>query len=141
VNEPERRDEEEELPQVDWIEDEGVQDPAEPIAEPATGASVELHRETTRGQLARGLMALLSVTVGAILLMAGLQMADILDKGQVSIRDLGQVVLTPVVTLTGTALGFYFGAQTARGSALGAAGTWPRTREAGKIRKLYYWLW
>src|SRR5689334_1191719 len=80
-----------------------------PIVQPTpSGVSVEFRRETTRSRLAHALMMLLALTVLTILLLAGLQKARILHEDQISIVDLTQAVLTPVVTLTGTALGFYF---------------------------------
>src|SRR6266542_6165393 len=97
-------------PPVDanWLAQEGEDAAKEPIVTPSV--NVETYRETTRSQLARWLMVLLSVTVLTLLLLAGLQLAGIVGRSQISIRDLAQVTLTPVVTLTGTALGFYFGA-------------------------------
>jgi hypothetical protein len=128
----------------DWtdepLEKAAAKAPETQIETPGAG-SLEMHRETTRGQLARWLMALLSVTVGTILLLGGLQMADILDGAKISVQDLAQAVLTPVVTLTGTALGFYFGAQTAGKNTGGTIGNWPKPREPGKVRKFYRWLW
>jgi lipid-binding SYLF domain-containing protein len=89
-------------------------------------------RETTRSQLARWLMGLLTLTVVTLLLLAGLQLAGIVGASGTSIRDLAQIVLTPVVTLTGTALGFYFGSQSTTGESAG--GSAPPRAEAEPVR-------
>ena len=63
-------------------------------------------REVIRSDLARGLLWLLTITIGAIIFFVGL--------GQVPSDVLTQSIFPSLVTLTGTALGFYFGAQTAK---------------------------
>jgi hypothetical protein len=62
------------------------------------------HREHTRARLAAGLALLLAV-VGILLIV--LTAADALTLEEA--KDLAVVVLSPIVVLTGTALGFYFG--------------------------------
>lgn len=62
-------------------------------------------REVIRSDLARGLLWLLTITIGAVIFFVGL--------GQVHSDVLTQSIFPSLVTLTGTALGFYFGAQTA----------------------------
>ena len=63
-------------------------------------------REVIRSDLARGLLWLLTITIGAVIFFVGL--------GQVPSDVLTQSIFPSLVTLTGTALGFYFGAQTAK---------------------------
>ncbi|MGA8426548.1 MAG: hypothetical protein WB801_03055, partial [Candidatus Dormiibacterota bacterium] len=58
-------------------------------------------QEGVRGVLAKGLFGLLAGTVGAIIFL--------LATGRMT-GTTASLVLSPVVTLTGTALGFYFGA-------------------------------
>lgn len=82
-----------------------------------TDVSLARHRETTRSTLAKWLMALLTLVVVGLLAAAGLQMTGDVSSSALSISDLATAVLTPVATLTGTALGFYFGAQTAAADA------------------------
>jgi hypothetical protein len=62
------------------------------------------HREHTRGRLAVGLAILLGI-VGILLIV--LAAIDALTLGEA--KDLAIVILSPIVVLTGTALGFYFG--------------------------------
>ena len=62
------------------------------------------HREHTRARLAAGLAILLAV-VGILLIV--LTAANALSLEQA--KDLAAVVFSPIVVLTGTALGFYFG--------------------------------
>lgn len=125
-------------PSVNWAEEEGPAAADKEIKEPAL--SLDVHRETTRAQLAKWLMALLTLTVSTILLLAGLQMAGLLeDRGRIQIGDLAQAVLTPVVTLAGTALGFYFGTQSVTGR--DGNGGFPPPSPPGKIRSLGRWLW
>jgi hypothetical protein len=84
-------------------------------------------------------MGLLTITVLTILLLAGLQLAGIVGPARISIRDLAQITLTPVVTLTGTALGFYFGAQTATSN--GSEPEMPAPRPPGSLRRLMQRIW
>lgn len=63
-------------------------------------------RESTRSWLAKALAWLLSATTISIV---GLAAADLLSVNEAT--DLAQVVLSPLVAITGTALGFYFGGQ------------------------------
>jgi len=62
------------------------------------------HREHTRARLAAGLAMLLAV-VGILLVV--LTACNALSLGEA--KDLAAVVFSPIVVLTGTALGFYFG--------------------------------
>jgi hypothetical protein len=101
--------------ELNWLAEEGVRPAVErPILEPSDRrSSIEGHRETTRSVLAQWLMLLLTIVVVGLLILAGLQMAGVFNQSVLSITDLATAVLTPIVTLAGTALGFYFGAQTA----------------------------
>jgi hypothetical protein len=126
---------------TDWTQEPSElaagQIPEQEIKTPAQ-TSVAAHRESTRSQLARWLMALLTVTVLSILLLAGLQVGGVIGTAGIPIRDLSQIALTPVVALTGTALGFYFGAQSLSGA---ETETLTAPREPGKIRKVWRWIW
>jgi hypothetical protein len=62
------------------------------------------HREHTRARLAAGLAVLLAI-VGILLIVLTATKALTLDEA----KDLAAVVFSPIVVLTGTALGFYFG--------------------------------
>lgn len=65
-------------------------------------------REETRGDLARGLLWLLTFAIGGVLAFIGL--------GRLEGTVLSQSIFPSLVALAGTALGFYFGSQTARSS-------------------------
>lgn len=68
------------------------------------------HREQTRGRLAVGLAILLGI-VGLLLIVLTAAKALTLDDA----KDLAEAIFAPIVVLTGTALGFYFGVhQTGR---------------------------
>jgi hypothetical protein len=71
----------------------------------------ERTRETARGDLARGLLLLLTLTIGGVLAFIGL--------GRLDGTVLTQSIFPSLVALAGTALGFYFGSQTAKESARG----------------------
>lgn len=87
-----------------------TEEPAEP---PALRAyDPEEAREGTRGDLARGLLWLLTLTIGGMIVFVGM--------GRLDGVTLAQSVFPSLVTLAGTALGFYFGSQTARNSGGGA---------------------
>jgi hypothetical protein len=125
-------------PVEDWTADEEEQAALkEPVPAPHFGP--DEHRETTRAQLAKWLMALLTLTVLTILALAFLEMAGALGDEKGELRDVAQFVLTPVVTLVGTALGFYFGAQSVGGGK--EEGQMPTPRPPGKIRQFGRWLW
>jgi hypothetical protein len=62
------------------------------------------HREHTRARLAGGLAILLGI-IGTLLICLTAAGSISLDDA----KDLGLVVFSPIVVLTGTALGFYFG--------------------------------
>ena len=66
----------------------------------------EEEREVTRGDLARGLLWLLTFTVGGLIVFTGL--------GRLEGSALTQSVFPSLIALAGTALGFYFGSQAAR---------------------------
>ena len=66
-------------------------------------------RETTRGDLARGLLWLLTFAIGGVLAFIGL--------GRLDGTVLTQSIFPSLIALAGTALGFYFGSQTAKESA------------------------
>ena len=61
-------------------------------------------REGTRGDLARGLLWLLTFAVGGVLAFIGL--------GRLEGTVLTQSIFPSLIALAGTALGFYFGSQT-----------------------------
>jgi hypothetical protein len=133
---------------LDWSEEE-IEAPELALAlgdlpgERVTERDIDVYRETTRSQLARWLMALLTLVVVALLLYAGLELAGVFHQiAGVGIGDLAQTVLTPVVTLSGTALGFYYGAHSATGS------TEPRQRRIvtpqrnpGYTRQIWRKIW
>src|SRR6266849_8700200 len=60
-------------------------------------------REGTRGDLARGLLWLLTFAIGGVLVFVGL---GLLDGSAIT-----QSIFPSLVALAGTALGFYFGSQ------------------------------
>ncbi len=76
--------------------------------------SSEESRENTRGDLARGLLWLLTFAIGGVLVFIGL--------GRLDGTVLTQSIFPSLVALAGTALGFYFGSQTSKesGSSPGA---------------------
>lgn len=63
-------------------------------------------REKTRSWLAIGLVALLATVALSLI---GLTAAEFLDES--TTKDLVAGILSPLIALTGTALGFYFGGQ------------------------------
>lgn len=63
-------------------------------------------REKLRGYLASGLVIMLGLVIGAAWLTLWFRVAP-----EPEIKDLLGVVLTPVVALVGSALGFYFGGK------------------------------
>lgn len=66
--------------------------------------SLDRNREETRGDLARGLLWLLTFAIGGILAFVGL--------GRLDGSAITQSIFPSLVALAGTALGFYFGSQT-----------------------------
>ena len=72
----------------------------------------EENRENTRGDLARGLLWLLTLVVGGVLVFIGL--------GRLEGTVLTQSIFPSLVALAGTALGFYFGSQKSSDSSTGA---------------------
>jgi hypothetical protein len=75
--------------------------PVTPVTKPY---NLDEAREGTRGDLARGLLWLLTLTIGALILFVGM--------GRLDGAMIAQSVFPSLVTLAGTALGFYFGSQT-----------------------------
>ena len=80
-------------------------------------------RETTRGDLARGLLWLLTFAIGGVLAFIGL--------GRLDGTVLTQSIFPSLVALAGTALGFYFGSQTAKDSAREPDSSAPGGAKAG----------
>jgi len=78
-------------------------------------------REGTRGDLARGLLYLLTFAIGGVLVFIGV--------GRLDGTVLTQSVFPSLIALAGTALGFYFGSQTTNDGA--AAGGKPSTSATG----------
>jgi hypothetical protein len=66
----------------------------------------EPERETKRGQIAIGLLVLLAGTILASFVSLAARWIAIAD-----LRTLLEIVLGPEVSLTGAAVGFYFGAK------------------------------
>jgi hypothetical protein len=69
-------------------------------------SKIDADREGVRGDLARGLLWLLTLLIGGLLVFVGI--------GRVGAEVLTQSVFPSLVTLTGTALGFYFGSQSSK---------------------------
>jgi len=65
-------------------------------------------REGTRGDLARGLLWLLTFVIGGVLVFVGL--------GRLDGTVITQSIFPSLIALAGTALGFYFGSQTTKNS-------------------------
>src|ERR1700733_13268568 len=78
-----------------------VQGPAVEVLAPF---NLEQRREEARGDLARGLLWLLTFAIGGILAFVGL--------GRLDGSAVTQSIFPSLVALAGTALGFYFGSQT-----------------------------
>jgi hypothetical protein len=77
--------------------------PTPPLSSPST-QPFEEKREDTRRYLAIGLAILLGIVA---LLLIALTADDDLTLGEA--KDLALAIYSPIVVLTGTALGFYFG--------------------------------
>jgi hypothetical protein len=83
-------------------------------------------REEARGDLARGLLYLLTFAIGGVLVFIG--------SGRLEGTVLTQSIFPSLIALAGTALGFYFGSQTNAGSASGRpapSGTSPTPSRTG----------
>lgn len=78
----------------------------DPARERVTPYDPDKVREETRSDLARIILYLLAFVIGGTLLFIG--------TGQLPATTLVQSIFPSLVTLAGTALGFYFGAQAAR---------------------------
>lgn len=72
----------------------------------------EERREEARGDLARGLLWLLTFAIGGVLAFVGL--------GRLDGTVITQSIFPSLVALAGTALGFYFGSQSGKNSDSGA---------------------
>jgi hypothetical protein len=64
------------------------------------------HRELTRARLAAGLVGLLGVLALLLVVLTCVGCFTVEEA-----KDLATIVFSPIVVLTGTALGFYFGVQ------------------------------
>ncbi len=100
---------------------------SEPAAAPIGGAksiynlapfNMDQNREETRGDLARGLLWLLTFAIGGVLAFVGL--------GRLDGTVITQSVFPSLIALAGTALGFYFGSQVGKSTdASNSSGTTP----------------
>jgi hypothetical protein len=77
-------------------------DPGKPLVQ-TKPVDPEERREETRGDLARGLLYLLTFAIGGVLVFIG--------SGRLDGTVLTQSVFPSLIALAGTALGFYFGSQ------------------------------
>ena len=99
-----------EISAVPYSIDYSIKEPAGPPPPPQDTKKItaEESRENTRGDLARGLLWLLTFAIGGVLVFIGL--------GRLDGTVLTQSIFPSLVALAGTALGFYFGSQTAKES-------------------------
>ncbi len=67
------------------------------------------HREHTRARLAEGLAVLLAIVAILLIALTAAKCISVNDA-----KDLASVIFSPIVVLTGTALGFYFGVHQGR---------------------------
>ena len=74
-------------------------------------------QEGTRGDLARGLLWLLTFAIGGVLVFVGL--------GRLDGTVITQSIFPSLVALAGTALGFYFGSQTGKPDASPSSNSQP----------------
>jgi len=88
-----------------------VQGPAVEVLAPF---NLEQRREEARGDLARGLLWLLTFAIGGVLVFVGL--------GRLDGTVITQSIFPSLVALAGTALGFYFGSQSGKNSDSGKSG-------------------
>ena len=93
--------------------------PAQPVPALAVGRAEPFDpnrdREGTRGDLARGLLWLLTFAIGGVLAFIGL--------GRLEGTVLTQSIFPSLIALAGTALGFYFGSQGPAGPSGGQSGS------------------
>jgi len=75
---------------------------------------LEENREGTRGDLARGLLYLLTFAIGGVLVFIG--------TGRLEGTVLTQSVFPSLIALAGTALGFYFGSQSTKDNGKSSVG-------------------
>jgi hypothetical protein len=106
---------------LDLTEESPVQSPAEPIQ--VLPFDLEARREEARGDLARGLLWLLTFAIGGVLAFVGL--------GRLDGTVITQSVFPSLVALAGTALGFYFGSQSERNSPAAGGGPSGRAPKSG----------
>jgi hypothetical protein len=78
---------------------------------------LEENREGTRGDLARGLLYLLTFAIGGVLVFIG--------SGRLEGTVLTQSIFPSLIALAGTALGFYFGSQANNGGVISAGKATP----------------
>jgi hypothetical protein len=100
--------------------------PSRQVPQPVriTALSPEERREEARGDLARGLLWLLTFAVGGVLAFVGL--------GRLDGTVIAQSIFPSLIALAGTALGFYFGSQSIQtASAFGNPGD-PAPRQPSK---------
>ena len=86
----------------------------EPAVEVLAPFNLEERREEARGDLARGLLWLLTFAIGGVLVFVGL--------GRLDGTVITQSIFPSLVALAGTALGFYFGSQSGKNSDSGSSG-------------------
>ena len=96
---------------------------SEPPIQLSGAVSLDERREEARGDLARGLLWLLTFAIGGVLAFVGL--------GRLDGTVITQSIFPSLVALAGTALGFYFGSQSAKPSDSGL----PSGRASGPERK------
>ncbi|MGH2723673.1 MAG: hypothetical protein ACRDI0_05305 [Actinomycetota bacterium] len=111
---------------------EAVEGPPErrAVREEELPLSVHERREVTRGLLAMALLGLLGVLVvaGPVLVATGRLSTD-------QIEVLAQVILTPLVGLVGSVIGFYFGGLAARSDEEVRQASVPPVPPAGRKRR------
>jgi hypothetical protein len=81
--------------------------------------SLETNRENTRGDLARGLLWLLTFVIGGVLIFVGL--------GRLEGTVITESVFPSLIALAGTALGFYFGSQSGKNADSSSPSSVPST--------------
>jgi hypothetical protein len=89
--------------EANFAETEPPPDPDASTAFPVRSYNLEEDREGTRSVLARGLLWLLAFVIGALFVFVGL--------GRLEGSAVTQTVFPALISLAGTALGFYFGSQ------------------------------
>lgn len=87
--------------------------------QPVEPSNIELQREQTRSRLAIELVKLLSGTIITILVIHILNICLLSTKGKEKVnfeasKDVAGQILSPLVTLTATGIGFYFGSRSGK---------------------------